>query len=208
MVSNRRKSTGPGDFLRKLYQEVMSGQLPLAQLTYCDVTQPKPSAGGQTQPWRRPSMFCSSCACWEMQCCSMHTASATSWRNGVPPSSCWSWPEDAPEHFATSSKIILVANRRYVKAAATVLLMLALVTAAANVWVVGSLNRRYIPQACAQAEVLLERKVSVLLRLFSVHTCCFCWLRAQLSSDRGFPWVNRPPNICLPNTESHTCDRQ
>ncbi len=46
------------------------------------------------------------------------------------------------------------------KAAATVLLMLALVTAAANVWVVGSLNRRYIPQACAQAEILLERKVS------------------------------------------------
>ena len=67
-----------------------------------------------------------------------------------------------------------MANCRYVKAAATVLLMLALVTAAANVWVVGSLNRRYIPQACAQAEVLLERKVSLLLRLFSVHTCCVC----------------------------------
>ncbi len=54
---------------------------------------------------------------------------------------------------------------RYVKAAATALLILALVTAAANVWCVGSINRRYIPQACAQAETVLERKVSH-------FTCC------------------------------------
>ncbi|CAL8466123.1 g5659 [Coccomyxa elongata] len=49
----------------------------------------------------------------------------------------------------------------YVKAAATALLILALVTAAANVWCVGSINRRYIPQACAQAEAVLERKVGL-----------------------------------------------
>jgi hypothetical protein len=48
---------------------------------------------------------------------------------------------------------------RYVRAVASVLLLLGLLTAAANVWCVGSLNRRYLPQACAQAEAMLERKV-------------------------------------------------
>ena len=38
--------------------------------------------------------------------------------------------------------------------------MLGLITAAANVWCLGPINQRYIPQAVIQAEVALERKVS------------------------------------------------
>ncbi len=44
--------------------------------------------------------------------------------------------------------------------AASVLLLLGLVTAAANIWVVGSINRRVLPRACAQAAQALERKAS------------------------------------------------
>ena len=46
------------------------------------------------------------------------------------------------------------------KAAASILLVLGLITAAANVWCLGPINQRYIPQAVIQAEVALERKVS------------------------------------------------
>lgn len=50
---------------------------------------------------------------------------------------------------------------RYVKAAASVLLMLGIITAAANVWCLGPINQQYIPKAVRQAEVALERKVSL-----------------------------------------------
>ena len=46
------------------------------------------------------------------------------------------------------------------KAAASILLVLGLITAAANVWCLGPINQRYIPQAVIQAEVALERKVN------------------------------------------------
>ena len=48
---------------------------------------------------------------------------------------------------------------RYVKAAASVLLVLSIITAAANVWCLGPINQQYIPQAVRQAEIALERKV-------------------------------------------------
>lgn len=48
---------------------------------------------------------------------------------------------------------------RYVKAAASILLVLGIITAAANVWCLGPINQQYIPQAVRQAEIALERKV-------------------------------------------------
>jgi hypothetical protein len=48
---------------------------------------------------------------------------------------------------------------RYVKAAASVLLVLGIITAAANVWCLGPINKQYIPQAVRHAEIVLERKV-------------------------------------------------
>jgi hypothetical protein len=43
--------------------------------------------------------------------------------------------------------------------------------------------------------------------VLSPHMLC---LLAQSSDQlrQGLPVVSRPPNICLPNTESHTCERQ
>lgn len=77
--------------------------------------------------------------------------------------------------------LVLTVHRlgsRYVKAAATLLLLLGLLTAAANVWCVGSLNRKYIPQACAQAEVLLERKVCLPSEMPDASFCTL-WMPAQ-----------------------------
>jgi len=39
--------------------------------------------------------------------------------------------------------------------------MLGIITAAANVWCLGPINQQYIPKAVRQAEVALERKVSL-----------------------------------------------
>ena len=51
---------------------------------------------------------------------------------------------------------------RYVKAVASVLLVLGIITGAANVWCLGPINQQYIPKAVRQAEVALERKASPL----------------------------------------------
>ena len=49
---------------------------------------------------------------------------------------------------------------RYVKAVASVLLVLGILTGAANVWCLGPINQQYIPKVVRQAEVVLERKAS------------------------------------------------
>ena len=56
--------------------------------------------------------------------------------------------------------ILLLLFCRYVRAAASVLLVLGIITAAANVWCLGPINQQYIPKAVRQAEVVLERKAS------------------------------------------------
>ena len=53
------------------------------------------------------------------------------------------------------------------RAAAGLLLLLGLATAATNLWVVGALNRRVLPQAAAQAAAALERKVRGAPSLYS-----------------------------------------
>ena len=55
---------------------------------------------------------------------------------------------------------LFLMHCRYVKAAASVLLVLGIITGAANVWCLGPINQQYIPKAVRQAEVVLERKAS------------------------------------------------
>ena len=63
---------------------------------------------------------------------------------------------------------------RYVKAVASVLLVLGILTGAANVWCLGPINQQYIPKVVRQAEVVLERKASPSLHSppFRAYAAC------------------------------------
>ena len=74
--------------------------------------------------------------------------------------------------------------------------MLGIITAAANVWCLGPINQQYIPQAVRQAEIVLERKVSltgIMLPMLAVpQSSAFSF--QSLSGDRL--WDEAGRNLC------------
>lgn len=61
--------------------------------------------------------------------------------------------------------------------------MLGVITAAANVWCLGPINQRYIPQAVRQAEIVLERTVSPISSHSDGKGCCKIYNSALTLQD-------------------------
>ena len=75
--------------------------------------------------------------------------------------------------------------------------MLGIITAAANVWCLGPINQQYIPQAVRQAEIVFERKVSligIMLPMLAVPPLS-AFSFQSLSVDRL--WDEAGRNFCL-----------
>lgn len=123
---------------------------------------------GLIQPWRRPLMLCRTCTPWVALQSDGHAVRASSLRDGRLPleydcsrACCTQLCMQALHHgFDGHPSLLYLLSCRYVKAFASVLLVLGIITGAANMWCLGPINQQYIPKAVRQAEVVLQRKAS------------------------------------------------